>query len=322
MGFENPQKKKGRYINPHTQDLKRTLWDFVLWQSGFYNEQDLCKNPPDGFSYPAESSAFDPAQPTSAVWLGHSTYLVECHGLSFLTDPLFSSHCSPVPFSALKRQHPAPLAIADLPQLNFILLSHNHYDHLDAKSMMEIHRRFPQVMFIVPRGVKRWFTRRGIESVIEMDWGSSYQRGGLCITAVPAQHFSGRSFWDKNRTLWCGYVVEYKGKTFYFAGDTGYNPIQFKEIGERWKSIDLSLIPIGTYVPKVFMQPVHINPEEAVKIHCDVGSKLSLGMHWKTFLLSDEPANRPPYDLYLAMQERRLAFETFLPIEPGELKNW
>jgi N-acyl-phosphatidylethanolamine-hydrolysing phospholipase D len=212
--------------------------------------------------------------------------------------------------------------MGDLPEINYILLSHNHYDHLDAKSVRDIHRRFPQAVFVVPRGVKRWFTRRGIKTVIELDWGGSFRKGDLAITAVPAQHFSGRSFWDKNRTLWCGYVVEHKGKTFYFAGDTGYNPIQFKEIGERWTTIDLSLIPIGTYVPKEFMQPVHISPEEAVKIHCDVRSRLSLGMHWKTFLLSDEPANRPPYDLYLAMKAEKIPFEAFYPVEPGEQVNW
>lgn len=321
MDFENPQKQHGRFINPHLEDLKRGLIDFVRWQSGYYDELELCLPPPVDFVYPAEAAVFDPKLP-SAVWLGHSTYLVQIEGIAFLTDPLFSDYCSPLPVSLLKRRHPPALALEELPEIGFVLLSHNHYDHLDAKSILALHRQFPDLVFIVPRGVKRWFKRRGIENVHELDWGGSYKDKELSITATPAQHFSGRTLWDKNRTLWCGYVVEYKGKTFYFAGDTGYNPVQFKEIGKRWEKIDLSLIPIGTYVPKKFMQPVHISPKEAVEIHCDVGSRLSLGMHWKTFRLSDEPIDRPPYDLYLAMRERNLSFSTFLPLEPGEYTNW
>jgi len=321
MDFQGPQKQSGRFINPHTNDLKRGLFDFVLWKSGYYDGNEPCLSPPIDFLYPAEPPVFDPERP-SAVWLGHSTYLVQIEGVAFLTDPLFSAYCSPVPVSALKRRHPPALALEELPETHFVLLSHNHYDHLDAKSIQALHRQFPDLTFIVPRGVKRWFTRRGIHKVFELDWGGSYREGDLCITATPAQHFSGRTLWDKNRTLWCGYVVEYKGKTFYFAGDTGYNPVQFKEIGQRWNKIDLSLIPIGTYVPQTFMQPVHISPKEAVSIHCDVGSRLSLGMHWKTFQLSDEPTDRPPYDLYLAMRERNLPFDSFLPVEPGEFTNW
>ncbi len=320
MAFENPKQIKGRFVNPHSNDLKRGILDFALWQSGYYNEKERCPSPPEDFSYPADITNFDPKRP-SATWLGHSTYLVQIEELAFLTDPLFSSHCSPVPISFLRRRHPPGRALSDLPEINVVLLSHNHYDHLDAKSIREIHRLFPDTLFIVPHGVKRWFTRRGIKNVVELDWGKSYCKDGLSVTATPAQHFSGRTLWDKNRTLWCGYVVEFRGKTFYFVGDTGYNPVQFKEIGKHW-SIDLSLIPIGTYVPKEFMQPVHISPKEAVEIHCDVGSRLSLGMHWKTFRLSDEPAERPPYDLYLAMRERHLPFETFLPLEPGESINW
>lgn len=321
MGFNNPEQINGRFVNPHICDLKRGVKDFALWRSGYYNDKEQCPLPPENFFYPADPAPFDPERP-GATWLGHSTYLIQIEGVSFLTDPLFSSHCSPVPISVLRRRHPPGLSISDLPEITFVLLSHNHYDHLDAKSIREIHRRFPDVIFIVPRGVKRWFKRRGIHNVFELDWGSSYQNSKLTITATPAQHFSGRTLWDKNKTLWCGYIVEHCGKTFYFAGDTGYNPIQFKEIGKRWNSIDLSLIPIGTYVPKIFMQPVHISPHEAVEIHCDVGSRLSLGMHWKTFCLSDEPPERPPYDLYLAMRERELPFETFLPLEPGESINW
>jgi N-acyl-phosphatidylethanolamine-hydrolysing phospholipase D len=142
------------------------------------------------------------------------------------------------------------------------------------------------------------------------------------ITAVPAQHFSGRTLWDKNKTHWNGYVVETPTKRIYFVGDTGYNSKEFKEIGNRFGQMDLSLIPIGSYIPREFMKTVHINPHEAVQIHKEVHSVFSLGMHWNTFCLSDEPYDRPPYDLYLAMEEKKLPFESFLPIDIGTYVNF
>lgn len=323
MSWNNPEKRRGRFHNPHIEDLKRTIWDLILWRLGYYNEPDRPSFPSsEEFIYPVDRPLFDENLP-SAVWLGHSTYLLQTGGITFLTDPIFSLHCSPIPIRALKRHHEPPFRISELPQIHVVLLSHNHYDHLDEKSILELHRSHPEILWIVPSGVKRWFMKRGITKVCELGWGDTYDMNSTCkITAVPAQHFSGRTLWDKNRTLWCGYVVECGEKVFYFAGDTGYNPIDFKQIGLRFPAIDLSLIPIGTYVPKAFMQPVHVSPEEAVQIHCDVGSRFSLGMHWKTFILSEEPPTLPPYDLFIAMQRQELPLETFLPLEPGDYVNW
>jgi N-acyl-phosphatidylethanolamine-hydrolysing phospholipase D len=249
--------------------------------------------------------------------------MIQVDGMTFLTDPIFSSYCSPIRWQAFKRMNNPPMAIDKLPPIDCVLISHNHYDHLDKSSVHLLHRRKSDIIWIVPRGLGKWFKNQGIHSVHELDWGQSCRLSPHCrVTAVPAQHFSGRHLWNKNRTLWCGYVVECQDKTFYFVGDTGYNEIDFKEIGKRWSAIDLSMIPIGTYVPQKFMQPVHISPHEAVKIHCETGSQLSIGMHWKTFRLSEEPIDLPSYDLYLAMKERCLSFETFLPIDPGQSINW
>lgn len=321
MDFEVSNKQKGRYINPYAKDLKRSLVDFLLWRSGYYDDNLPIEKIPLDFQYPFPVLDFEMSQP-KAVWLGHSTFLIEKNDISFLTDPLFSDYCSPIPFKALKRQHECPLNIPSLPLINYVLISHNHYDHLDEKSILSLVKFFYDICFIVPKGLKKWFTRRAISNVIELDWGEVYSENDLKVTSVPAQHFSGRALWDKNRTLWCGYVVEIGNKSFYFVGDTGYNSIQFKRIGEVWPKIDLSMIPIGTYLPKRFMQPVHISPEEAVEIHCDVGSRFSLGMHWKTFRLSEESLDRPPFDLYQAMDAKGLKHSSFLPIEPGEWVNW
>ncbi len=313
--------KKRRFANPHTEDLRRTLWHLFLWKIGRYNETAIRPAMPADFVYPAQLKPFEKNVPF-AQWIGHSTYLIEIDGLTILTDPVWDSYCSPLPIKGLKRRAELPVALADLPPIDIVLISHNHYDHLDAKTVSMLHRFHPQIHWILPLGLSPWFRRKGIHSTTELGWWQNLIVNGCKITAVPTQHFSGRTLFDQNKTFWNGYVLEKRGKRMYFTGDTGYNSVDFKKIGERWPSMDLSLIPIGTYVPEQFMQPVHISPREAVQIHQDVKSNLSLGMHWKTFCLSDEPLERPPFDLFLAMKEKGLPFETFLPIEIGDHVNW
>jgi N-acyl-phosphatidylethanolamine-hydrolysing phospholipase D len=214
------------------------------------------------------------------------------------------------------------MPLSDLPKIDFVLISHNHYDHLDAKTVKYLRAFQPQIQWIVPLRLSRWFRDRNVLNVSELDWWQSFQGKDLKITAVPAQHFSGRTLWDQNKTYWNGYVCEIGDKRFYFTGDTGYNSIDFKQIGNRWPHMDLSMIPIGTYAPREFMKPVHCGPWEAVDIHLDVKSRFSIGMHWNTFNLSEEPEERPPYDLYLTMTEKKLPYETFLPLSPGLQANW
>jgi N-acyl-phosphatidylethanolamine-hydrolysing phospholipase D len=318
--WRNPKRKRGRYTNPYCANVKRTVWDVILWFCGHYKDLRP-KSPPRNFHFPLELPPLHEGRP-SLTWIGHSTFLIQLAGANFLTDPIFSAHCSPIPIRALKRLHPPALSIEELPVIDGILISHNHYDHLDRKSIRQLHLRFPHATWLVSKGLKRWFFKRGIRKVVELGWGEATEIKGVRITAVPAQHFSGRGLLDKNRTLWCGFVGESQGKTFYFVGDTGYNPIQFKQIGERWPTIDLSMIPIGTYLPKQFMEPVHISPYEAVQIHQDVCSRMSVGMHWNTFTLSEEDRNMPPYDLFLALQKHKLPLNAFLPLPPGIKINW
>lgn len=321
MRWINPTKSLGSYVNPYTEDPKHNLWDVILWRFGHYDDEELIQ-PPMDFHYPTVPRSFDPQLP-SVIWIGHSTFLIQIDGLNILTDPLFSDHCSPIPIRALRRRHDPSIFIHHLPPIDLALISHNHYDHLDEKSVGFLHRQNPQMIWCVPAGVKRWFEKRKIESVFEYNWGEFRSFYDRCrITAVPAQHFSGRRIWDENRTLWCGYIFECANKTFYFVGDSGYNSIDFKNIGETWSKIDLSMIPIGAYAPKRLLQAIHVNPKEAVQIHCDVKSKFSLAMHWNTFCLSDEPMELPPYELYLAMKEKNLPLESFLPIKPGIQVNW
>lgn len=310
-----------RFVNRHIPSSHRSFCNLLLWKCGYYDDATPCLSPPFDFVYPARAKNVISGHPT-AVWIGHSTYLIELGGLVILTDPIWEPYCSPIPLRSLRRYVEPPIALADLPPIDIVLLSHNHYDHLDAKTVATLHRFHPQIEWVVPTALSAWFRRRGMHAVTEVGWWKSHKIKTAHITAVPAQHFSGRTLWDTNKTHWSGYVLEASGKRLYFTGDTGYNTKDFKAIGERFSYMDLSLIPIGTYFPQKFMQPIHINPHEAVQVHFDVKSRLSLGMHWKTFRLSDEPFDRPPFDLYLAMKEKKLSFDTFLPIDIGTYINF
>jgi len=329
--YNYSRKKNGRYINPFVEDTKRTIKDIFKWKMGYFKEKKDLLIPPKDFEYPTHAHDVDLSEPY-VLWINHSTFLIHVEGLHFLTDPIWNGCCSPIPFVGLKRQHSPGLLIEDLPKIDYILISHDHYDHLDKKSVIKLHQKFPHINWIVPKGVKKWMNKRSIKRVIELDWFEdvSYNTSsGLSIQiyATPAQHFSGRVYVNANKTLWVGYVVEIKKnekllKRFYFSGDTGYNPYDFKRIGRKWNKMDLSMIPIGTYEPRDFMRPVHVNPQEAVTIHKEVGSRFSVGMHWKTFRLSDEPMNLPPYGLYMAMKENHLNPKDFVALEPGVYVNF
>lgn len=317
--------KNGRYINPYSQGTMRSPLDAFLWKLGWFDDVLEKREAVPSFSYPSFLEPFDPAKP-SVMWVNHSTFLIRFGDLSLLTDPIWNKRCSPLSFLGPQRHHAPGISLKDLPRIDYVLISHDHYDHLDKRSVIALYKKDPAIQWLVPQGVKKWFYAQGIHRVIEFSWWEEAVLSHpfpLKATFVPAQHFSGRKGFDLNKTLWGGWVFEFdKIKTVYFTGDTGYNPVQFKEIGAQWKSVDLSLIPIGCYVPRTFMSPVHIDPAEAVKIHRDVGSKFSLGMHWKTFLLGDEALDRPPYDLYQALQEEGIDLSSFRVIKPGQQINW
>ena len=319
-----------RFKNPFQEKVKKSLLDVILWQLGYFNDGEVRPKPPQGFTYPRPLEMRGDGG-TKATFINHSTYLIQVDGVNILTDPIYAKRCSPLPFVGPKRQHEPGIPFEELPEIHVVLMSHDHYDHLCKNTVKKLHKRFKNIAWFVPRGLKKWFNKMGISHVTELSWWEHcvLPVGSLemTITAVPAQHFSGRFGWHSNKTLWAGYVVEFKrenreAKRLYFVGDTGYNPKDFRRIGERFGSMDLSLIPIGTYVPLEFMAPVHISPERAVDIHRETHSKLSLGMHWKTFKLSSEGIDQPPFDLYCEMNRRNLTPEKFLPLEPGEGVSW
>jgi N-acyl-phosphatidylethanolamine-hydrolysing phospholipase D len=310
-----------RFINPHIKDEKRTIKDALLWKLGYFDDRKEESRLPFQFQYPIPQDPLDPCHPF-AIWVNHSTFFIQVDGLHFLTDPIWGRRCSPVDFLGPVRKHPPALELHNLKKVDHVLISHNHYDHLDRRTVLALHKFYPNIQWWVPLGVKKWFLRLGITQVQELGWWESLSHNGIHFTAVPTQHFSGRTLKDTWKTLWLGWVVETQSKRFYFVGDTGYNPFDFKSIGKKWPYMDLSLIPIGSYLPKKFMSPVHIDPFHAVQIHQEVSSKQSIGMHWCTFKLSDEDAFRPPYDLFLALQEQKIDPRSFLAIPPGHGINW
>jgi L-ascorbate metabolism protein UlaG (beta-lactamase superfamily) len=251
------------------------------------------------------------------TFINHTSFLIQGDGTNILLDPVFSERSSPFQFAGPKRMRPPGIRFADLPKIDVVILSHNHYDHLDLDTLRKLEAEH-QPQYIVPLGVKALLTRHGFRRCVELDWWDSHDVGPLRVQSVPAQHFSGRGTLDRDRTLWCGYIISMNFGTIYFAGDTGYNPITFKKIGERIQNIDISIIPIGAYKPVWFMSPVHCSPEEAVKIHLDVRSKQSIASHFGTFPLADEAQEEPVRDLNIALTKHGLDATNFIALPEGE----
>ncbi|MBS0655887.1 MAG: MBL fold metallo-hydrolase, partial [Verrucomicrobia bacterium] len=260
-------KRNGHFFNPLIKHSKRDLWNVLLWLLGYYKDTQGFQEPSVDFSFPKKEREGHADGPM-CKWIGHSTFLVQAGNVTLVTDPVWSKRVSPLPMVGPKRLIDPPITLSELPQIDLVLISHDHYDHLDEPTIKALVRKFPNILFCVPLGLKKWFLRRKIKNLIELDWWQSKNitlapGKELQVTSVPAQHFSGRGLFDRNKTLWCGWMVDFlsAGSLFrrcYFAGDTGYNPVDFREIGERFSPIHLSLLPIGSYSPASFMAPVHI----------------------------------------------------------------
>ena len=276
-----------RFFNPGGTTL-RSFGDFLRWQ---VSRQRPAWPPWIVDEDPPLPDAPQPRE-VATTYIGHATLLLRFAGCTVLTDPMFSLRASPFAFLGPKRVRPPAMGLADLPKIDAICLSHNHYDHMDLPSLRQLQvRGNPPIVTGIGNGT--YLARRGIANVIELDWWESAEPvDGLRITYVPAQHWSRRHFWDTNRMLWGGHVIEAQGARAYFAGDTGY-PAQFGEIAQRLGAPDVALLPIGAYEPRWFMAPQHMNPDEAVRAHLDLGARLSLAIHFGTFCLTDEAFGAP-----------------------------
>lgn len=254
----------------------------------------------------------------SITWIGHSTMLVRMDGVTFLTDPIFSQRASPVSFAGPSRQVAPGIPLDALPPLDFVTISHDHYDHADFASIQALAKR--GVPFIVPLGMGDLVREAG-GSATELDWWQQTKVGAIDISCTPTQHFSGRTLTDSNSTLWASWVVIGPTRRFYHAGDTGYFD-GFRAIGERFGPFDLAAIPIGAYDPAPIMHFVHMNPEEAIQAAIDLRASTAVGMHYGTFDLTDEPLDEPPRRFHAEATRRSLEPVAAWTLNVGETRDW
>ncbi|MDK9585380.1 MBL fold metallo-hydrolase [Lelliottia wanjuensis] len=250
-------------------------------------------------------------------WLGHASVLLRLDGQYLLTDPVFSRRASPLPFVGPERKTPPVISVETLPRLDALVISHNHYDHLDSATVRRLLRRFPDLRVFVPLGLGDWFRRRGAKSIIELDWWQSAIFQGLAITAVPAQHWSMRTFWNRNRSLWCGWVFEGTTQRFWFSGDTGYSP-QLLAIPERLGEITAAALPAGAYAPRWFMSAHHMDPQSAIALWQQMGMPRAFPIHWGVFELADESLDEPVLELTQALSNVAQINDNFRILKIGQ----
>ena len=284
-GFRNPQGSPPRG------------GDFGDWSSFFLRRFGRREPPalPAGHVLPHDEVAAGLERHRGAdslTWLGHASFLIRLDGRTILTDPFLSEHASPLPPFGPERFAPPGLTPGQLPPIDVLLLSHNHYDHLDLPTIETLPAK-ERTQVLVPLRLGHYFTSRGFTSVHELDWHDQVTVAGVAVTALPAIHFSKRTLFDRNETLWGGYAVESSRRRLLFAGDTGYGPI-FPELGRNGRPFDTALLPIGAYEPRLLMRAVHVDPEEAVQVARDLRARRLVAMHWGTIDLTDEPPFEPP----------------------------
>jgi L-ascorbate metabolism protein UlaG (beta-lactamase superfamily) len=254
-----------------------------------------------------------------ATFVGHSTVLIQTAGINILCDPIWSMRASPFSWIGPRRHRAPGVRFEGLPPIDVVLQSHDHYDHLDIPTVKRIASQW-HPKFVVPLGVSARFVRKNVtslEHISELDWWQSVDvQNNLKITSVPARHFSGRSLTDRNKTLWCGYMIEGPAGAIYFAGDSGYGS-HFQEIQRRFPKMRLAFLPIGAYIPQWFMGPVHVSPADAVRAHEELGAATSIAIHFGTFRLADDGEDQPVIDLQRALDARK-PLNPFFTLASGE----
>lgn len=308
-----------KFFNPVDQKSK-TFSDLLKWQmnrnAATWVEQKNEKTP-------APVNALKPGE-FALTFINHSTFLVQVQTpkrlVNIITDPVFSARTSPFQFIGPKRFRPPGLELDNLPPIDIVLVSHNHYDHMDYNSLKKLNEKFSP-LFIVPLKNSQYLDFSKKPRIQEKDWNEfvDVPELGIKIHVLRSHHWSRRSMFDTNEALWCSFMIEFSDKTIYFAGDTGYKD-HFKQTKERFPNISLAMLPIGAYEPRWFMQDAHMNPEDAVKAHQDLSPKRSVGIHFGTFQLTDEAIDQPVIDLEKA--KKAASVNNFDVLKEGETKTY
>ena len=250
------------------------------------------------------------------IWIGHSTFLIKKSGIVILTDPVFSDRASPFKNIGPERLIPPAIPLNQLPKIDFITVSHNHYDHLDIDSLKKISELNPDAVFLVPEGDLRLLKRKRIDNAYEFNWWETFSTDGLTFTFTPVQHWSKRGLFDRNKSLWGGWYMNFNDYGMYHAGDTGYSN-DFIDTRLKLGAPKYAFIPIGAYNPEWFMAESHVNPEDAIQVMLDLEAEKAFGMHWGTFALTDEDTLEPPVRLKEALKS--FNSPDFISLIPGKV---
>ncbi|MES2986924.1 MAG: MBL fold metallo-hydrolase [Pseudomonadota bacterium] len=307
-----------RFLNPGEPDTDRSLRQVLRWRTS------VPDNP-----WP-NAVAVTPVVPDAHIdglrvtMIGHATLLIQIAGLNLLTDPVWSDRASPLAFAGPRRIAAPGVRMEDLPPIHAILLSHNHYDHLDVATLKALHERHTPLI-VTPLGNDAIIRRHIPDARIAVgDWGDRFEIGRDAEAhIVPATHWSSRGISDRRKALWCGFMVRAGGKLIYFAGDTGYGTGNiFRAMRERFGPTDLALIPIGAYDPRWFMAAQHTDPEEAIQIMRDLDARAAIGIHWGIFKLTDEPRDEPVERLAAGLAAQGIAPESFIAMHPADVADY
>ena len=297
----------------HTSfDSERSLKEFLRWRFSRKEPEPVKIETSDQWKQLGEESK------NYAVWIGHSTYLLNSGGLTILTDPVFSKRASPFSWAGPKRLIAPAISLEELPRIDVVTVSHNHYDHLDIVSLKALYKLNPNASFLVAKGDKGLLIKSGINNVKEFLWWEDLEVKNTVFTFTPVQHWSARGLKDRNKSLWGGWFMQLADLTVYHAGDTGYSN-DFKETRSKLGSPDFAMIPIGGYDPRWFMSYHHVKPSESIQIALDLGVTRSVGMHWGTFILTDEDILEPAELIDKELKKLNLADNFFITPKPGEL---
>lgn len=313
--FHSPHYREGRFWNLDPSVTgKKSFLQLLKWQFGSKKTEW-----PDFVEDNLSPVIINEAEPgkVKITYVNHATLLIQIGKTNILTDPMFFNRTSPVSWAGPKRHRSPGIALESLPPIHYVLISHNHYDHLDTRSIEAIDKRFRPRVF-VPLGMGKYTPVGDGGRLTEMDWWQAVQiADGLTIHFVPAQHWSARTPFDTNESFWGGFVIQGAETRMFFAGDTGYAE-HFKLIREKFGPLDVSFLPVGAYEPRWFMKEAHLNPEDAVLAHKDLESALTVGIHFGTFQLTDEGMDTPVIELKDAMIKHGVADGNFVAPRNGQ----
>ncbi|KAH3819066.1 N-acyl-phosphatidylethanolamine-hydrolyzing phospholipase D-like [Dreissena polymorpha] len=322
--FKNPFPT---YREPTFRNLMSLIWAFQTQDKSNVPSKEMILNQ----TLPMEKPDFkkfesEPGNNLKYMWVGHASCLVKVDDLTILTDPVWAQRCGPFGIFGPKRYRDVVCSIEELPDIDAVVISHNHYDHLDHSAVKKLNARFQdRLCWFVAQGQAQWMKDAGCKTVVELSWWGEHTLKAhgkeYLVAATPTQHWCKRTATDTNKALWCSWVVKGPRHSFYFAGDTGYC-YAFKQIGRIHGPFSLAAIPIGAYEPRWFMQPQHVNTDEAVEMHKDLRSEQSVGIHWGTFKLTNEPYMEPKEKLEKILNLQKLPLSSFVTVKHGEIVDF